>query len=89
MRTRYKPAFRRDMRNLRDASMRRRINRKIEELKAATTIREVSNVSRIVSETGRHYRIKIGQYRLGITLEGDTAILDRFGHRSDFYRNFP
>ena len=89
MRTRYKPAFRRDMRNLRDASMRRRINRKMEKLKAATTIRDISGVSRLSTPRGRHYRIKIGQYRLGVTLEGDTAILDSFGHRSDFYRSFP
>ena len=36
-----------------------------------------------------HYRIRIGDYRLGIALEGDVVVLVRFRHRSDFYRGFP
>ena len=81
--------FNRDLRRIRDSALARRVNRKIEELEAAASIRDISGVSRLSTPRGRHYRIKIGQYRLGITLEGDTAILDRFGHRSDFYRRFP
>ena len=38
---------------------------------------------------GRHYRIRIGEHRLGMTQDGDTIILRRFLHRSQIYRNFP
>ena len=38
---------------------------------------------------GRHYRIRIGEYRLGITQDSDTIILRRLLHRGEIYRNFP
>ena len=81
--------FRRDMRRIRNSAMRRRVDAKISEMRAAARIRDVSNVRRLSTTTGRHYRIKIGHYRIGVTFEDDTAVLIRFGHRSDFYRSFP
>ena len=38
---------------------------------------------------GRHYRIRIGEHRLGITQDGGVIILRRLLHRSEIYRNFP
>ena len=37
----------------------------------------------------RHYRIRIGDYRLGLEMDGDVAVLVRFRHRREFYRYFP
>lgn len=37
----------------------------------------------------RYYRIRVGDYRLGLALEGDTVILVRFLHRKEIYRYFP
>ena len=56
---------------------RQRLLRKIAELEAASTLMEVSGVTRMVGQR-RHYRIRIGDYRLGITMEGDVAMLVRF-----------
>ena len=50
---------------------------------------EVSTVEGLKSQGGRSYRIKVGAYRLGIALDGDTVVLVRFMHRRDIYRNFP
>ena len=89
MRIRYKPAFRRDIRRIRDADTIRRIDSAIAALRAANSIGEVSNIRRVKAAKGRHYRIRIGDYRLGITLESDVAILSAFGHRRESYRRFP
>lgn len=35
------------------------------------------------------YRIRIGDYRLGFVVEGDTIIIKRVLHRKDIYRYFP
>ena len=35
------------------------------------------------------YRIRVGDYRVGIEVEDGVAILLRFGHRRDIYRSFP
>ena len=35
------------------------------------------------------YKIRVGNYRLGLKLEGETLILERVLHRKDIYRYFP
>ena len=83
------PDCERDMRSVNDAALVRRVEQKIAELAAAGTIREVSQVRRLRTRRGRHYRIRVGDYRLGVTVVNQVAFLVRFGHRRDFYRGFP
>ena len=80
--------FRRDARQLGSAQIRRRLDRVIQELIEATDITEVNVVRRLRAE-GQHYRIRIGDYRLGITMDGETAVLRRFLPRGEIYRYFP
>ena len=35
------------------------------------------------------YKVRFGNYRLGVKLEGETLILERVLHRKDIYRYFP
>ena len=78
----------RDFKRIRDQTLRRRVDRVIEKLKTASDITQVGNAERMAGRE-RHYRIRIGDYRLGIVLEGDTALLVRFMHRRQIYRDFP
>ena len=57
-------------------------------MEAADAISKVSSVEKLNSSSGNDYRIRIGNYRLGVTIENEVAILVRFGHRSDIYRRF-
>ena len=88
MEIRYSRDFIRDLRRVRDASIRRRVDRAVDDLEAASTVAEVAGVRRIVSE-GRRYRIRIGDYRLGFALDGNAVTLMRFMHRRQIYRHFP
>ena len=88
MEVRYSQAFIRDLRRVRDASIRRRVDRALDDLEAASTIAEVAGAVRIASET-RRCRIRIGDYRLGFALDGDAVTLMRFMHRREIYRYFP
>jgi mRNA interferase RelE/StbE len=36
-----------------------------------------------------YYRIRFGDYRVGLKLEGDTLVFERALHRRDIYRVFP
>ena len=47
------------------------------------------NVRRLNTPNSIHYRVRIGDYRLGITIEGEVAVLAAFGPRDDIYRRFP
>jgi mRNA interferase RelE/StbE len=80
--------FLRDVRRLGSVQIRRRLDRVIQELIEATSITEVSGVRRIRAE-GQHYRIRIGDYRLGTTMDGETVVLRRFLPRGEIYRYFP
>ncbi len=88
MEIRYGSRFNRDLARRRNPDLNRSVERVIEELKAASSIREVGNVRKMEGWESL-YRIRIGDYRLGLELEDDTAILLRIGHRREFYRYFP
>ncbi len=51
----------------------------------------LASIPGVISMRGyaNHYRIRIGNYRLGVVVDGDTAILFRFMHRREMYRYFP
>ena len=80
--------FSRDVRRLGSTQIRRRLDRTIQELIEVADITEVSGVRRLLAE-GQHYRIRIGDYRLGITMDGEIAVLRRFLPRGEIYRYFP
>ena len=80
--------FSRDVRRLGSSQIRRRLDRTIQELIEAADITEVSGVRRLLAE-GQHYRIRIGDYRLGITMDGEIAVLRRCLPRGEIYRYFP
>ena len=80
--------FTRDLRRIRSSELRQRVLRKIEELEAASGITEVRGVVKMTGEEP-YYRIRIGDYRLGLAVAGDEAILLRFLHRSEIYQFFP
>ena len=80
--------FLRDVRQLGSAQIRRRLDQLIQELLDADNITEVNGVERMTAP-GLHYRIRIGGYRLGITMDGETAVLRRFLPRGEIYRRFP
>ena len=88
MEIRYHRRFDRDLRRIQDPALGRRVERVVEELRAASGIAEVGSVERVAGRE-RHYRIRIGAYRLGLVLEGGTAVLLRFMHRREIYRHFP
>lgn len=47
------------------------------------------NISKL-SGYKKYYRVRIGDYRLGIELvDKDTILFIIIGHRKDFYRYFP
>ena len=88
METRFDAGFNRDLRRIRNSDLRRRIGQAIQNVQSASTISEVPGIRRLRAR-GNFYRIRVGDYRIGLEVEGSAAILQRFGHRSVIYRDFP
>ena len=80
--------FDRDLKRIRNASLLSRVEQVVEDLEAASTISEVSGMVRLTAR-GNLYRIRVGDYRVGLEVEGDLVTLLRFAHRSEIYRHFP
>ena len=58
------------------------------ELPKANTIFELGNVEQMKGYP-TYYKIRFGQYRIGLKMNDNKVILERALHRKDIYRYFP
>ena len=85
----YGKRFSKDLDAIRNESnVRKRLLRLIEEIKKTDSLAEVKNVKKIEGYK-EYFRIKIGDYRLGIKQKKNRIELIRFLHRKEIYRRFP
>jgi mRNA interferase RelE/StbE len=57
-------------------------------VEAADYLQGVSNIKKMAG-TSNYYRIRVGEYRIGIVVEGNTVDFIRCLSRRDLYRFFP
>ena len=88
MKIRYKAAFLKAITKINDTRLKNEIAEAIELLENAEKITQIANLKKL-KNTRNDYRIRLGDYRIGIRLEDDTVIFAAFAHRKDFYRFFP
>jgi mRNA interferase RelE/StbE len=84
----YEASFGKDLRKIQDKSLSQKIKIAINEVKDAKDIRYINSLKKLKGyET--FYRIKIGDYRIGIEIVENEIIFTRFLYRRDIYRFFP
>jgi len=88
VKTAFRKSFARDMKKIKNRTVLERFKQTIEDIERADELREVSGVKRM-SSPGNFFRLRIGDYRVGIVAEGDEVEFVRFLHRRDIYRFFP
>jgi mRNA interferase RelE/StbE len=88
VRVAYEASFARDLKNIRDGLALRQVQRVIEEIKAAERLDEIRNLTKLRGYVNA-YRIRLGEYRIGIESDGEQVVLVRILHRKDIYRYFP
>ena len=88
MKTAFRKSFARDLKKIKDRTVLERLKQAIEEFDRTDEIRKVNGVKRM-SCPGNLFRLSIGDYRVGIVVEGDEVEFVRFLHRRDIYRYFP
>ena len=88
MKVKIDKSFQRDVKKVADKKLRSKIAACIESLLFSKTISEIQNIKKL-KVRGNYYRIRIGQYRIGMLADGDEIILIRFLHRRDVYKYFP
>ena len=88
MNTSFHESFLRDVKKLRDAKVRRVVASAIENVEQASAVHQIRGVKRL---SGYHdyYRIRVGDWRLGLMIRGNLVSFVRCLHRREIYRYFP
>jgi mRNA interferase RelE/StbE len=89
MKIRYTKRFSKDLDGIiHDADLKKRLLDVLEKLQQMDSLGDMSNVRKIQGYE-EYFRIRIGDYRLGIKMTKDYIEMLRFLHRKDIYRKFP
>lgn len=89
MDVKYRESFLRDLKKLKKHPVYARIFvLAFETLPAASTLSEILNVKPMRGHPHR-FRIRVGDHRIGIQVDGGAVELVRVLDRRDFYRHFP
>jgi len=88
LRVAFKRSFIRDLEKIRNQSLKDKIRQAIELAKQAHNLQDISHIRKLRGSE-RYYRIRLGNYRIGLAVEGDEVTFVRFLHRRHVYRYFP
>lgn len=88
MKVAFRESFLRDLRAIKDQSVLRRIRECIENVEQVNKPSDISNLKKLRGQ-GQYYRIRIGDYRVGLKVEAETVTFVKVLNRKDIYRYFP
>ena len=80
--------FNKDISSIKQKTTKASIIKIIEQIEDARSISDISGVKKLKGFKGA-YRIRVGDYRLGIFVSKNKAQFARFVHRKDIYKLFP
>lgn len=84
----FESSFERDLRRITNKEVKISILQAIQNTKISNSLREIKNLKKLRSFRS-YYRIKIGDYRIGLELLNNSLIFVRCLHRKDIYKYFP
>jgi mRNA interferase RelE/StbE len=84
----YRASFKRDLKRIRDDGVLAAVRQAILDVEAAASWRDVDGIKKIKGAADA-FRIRVGDYRIGLIIEGDLAEFVRVLPRRDIYRRFP
>lgn len=88
MNVEFRASFAKDLEKIKNEKLSARVRQVIDRVERAQSLQEVENLKKLRGGD-RYYRIRIGDYRIGLAVKGNTVTFVRFLHRSDVYRYFP
>lgn len=88
MDVRFETSFEKDLKKVKDKKLLKRVREAIDEVKKAQDLGDVKSLSKLKGYK-TFYRIRLGDYRIGLDVAEDKVIFTRILHRKDIYRYFP
>jgi mRNA interferase RelE/StbE len=84
----FRKSFEKDLGKIRDQDLLLQIKAVIESVENAESLLDVGNIKKLKADKS-YYRIRVGEYRLGLTKEEGLITFVRVLHRREIYRYFP
>ena len=84
----FDASFARDLKKIREKVILNRVEQAIVNVKDADDLQDILHFSKL-SGYDSFYRIRVGDYRIGIEVVGEEIVFVRMLHRKDIYRYFP
>ena len=88
MKVEFRESFAKDLKGVEDKGLLKRAKEIIEVIEKADSLAEMSNLKKLKGG-GNYFRLRIGDYRIGIALVDNTVVFVRFLNRKDIYKFFP
>jgi mRNA interferase RelE/StbE len=80
--------FNKDIGRIKDRRIAYSVESAILAIKQSTKLSEINNLKKLRGYS-KAYRIRIGDYRIGIIAQDEVIMFSRFLHRKEIYRYFP
>jgi mRNA interferase RelE/StbE len=88
MKINVEKTFVKDIERIKDKSLLVNLQNTISKLNEISSQSEIANLKKL-SGKNNYYRIRIGNYRIGISIIDNEINVIRFLHRKDIYKYFP
>ena len=89
MKLKFEKSFKKDLEKIEDKGALKKVKETIEMLEKVDSISEFHGDLKRLKGDKRYWRIRIGEYRIGLEIDRNTVIFVRILHRRDIYRYFP
>ncbi|MBV6452090.1 MAG: hypothetical protein MHPDNHAH_02842 [Anaerolineales bacterium] len=88
MKVLFEKSFGRDLKKIKDKRLLRQVQEVIVHVEVASALSDISGMKKLQGYD-TYYRIRVGDYRIGIDYAEGQVIFVCFLHRKDIYRYFP
>jgi len=88
MKVRFHKAFTKDLSKIKNKPTRQKIKKAILKVEKAPSLDKITNLKAVKGEKYA-YRLRAGEYRIGLYINNEVLELARVAHRKDIYNLFP
>ncbi len=88
MKVDFKKSFLKELKRLNNKKLKDSIYESIRDVESAETSSQIKNIQKLKGYDV-YFRIRVGDYRIGVKIEDDLVYFVVFEHRKDIYKGFP
>ena len=88
MKIEFRESFRKDLLRIKDKHLHSKIESVLQEIETTKSVEDISNIKKLKGYKD-YFRIRVGDFRIGLTIVGSLAIVFRVLHRKEINRYFP